>query len=147
MKGSIDATVLIVLLTPMVALLILASFFIAEEGVKSSLYAEVNFNENNYRAATTHSIVMNQTVRKRIGFFQYQDQETQENWNRSISRYAERVLNSQSDIYGFRAVDGEVGIESEVYGEDYRFATYVASPDREMVKARSALGPSTGGSP
>ncbi|MFT4892299.1 MAG: hypothetical protein ACI8Z7_000066 [Candidatus Nanohaloarchaea archaeon] len=139
-KGSIDATVLIVLLTPMVLLLILASFFIAEEGVKSSLYAEVNFNENSFQTATAHSIVMNETVRRKLGFFQYQDEETMEKWNRSVSRYAERVLSSQSNVYGFRAAEGEVEIESETYGQDYRFSTYVASPSREMVTARSALG-------
>lgn len=147
MKGSIDATVLIVLLTPMVLLLILASFFIAEESVKTSLYAEVNFNENSFQAATAHSIVMNETVRRKLGFFQYQDEETKEDWNRSISRYAERVLGSQSNVYSFRAVDGEVEIESERYGEDYRFSTYVASPDREMVEARSAIGATRGGIP
>jgi hypothetical protein len=143
-KGSIDITVLIVAMTPMLLLLIFASLFLAEESVKTSLYADVTFNENSFQAGTAHSIVMNDTVRSRIGFFQYQDEEIRKKWNKSISLYAERVLGAHSEVYGFRAADGEVKIESETYGQDYRFSTYVASPDRDMVRARSALGAYTG---
>lgn len=140
MKGSIDITVLIVAVMPMVLMLIFASTHLAEENVKTSLYAEMTFNENRYQASTAHSIVMNETVRKRTGFFQFQDDETQEEWNRSVSRYAGRVLSAQSEVYGFRAADGGIDIESDVRGQEYRFSTYVASPSREMVRARTDLG-------
>lgn len=140
MKGSIDITVLIVAIVPMVLLLIFASMYIAEEGVKTSLYAEVTFNENQFQTQSAHSIVMNDTVRRKIGFIQYQDQATKEEWNESVSKYAERVLSSHSDVYGFRASQGDIEIESEEFGDSYRFTTYVASPSQDMVRARTDLG-------
>lgn len=145
MKGSIDITVLIAAVGPMILLMIFASFFIAEENVKTSLYADVSFNENRYQAGTAHSIILNDTVRKRIGFFQYQDDDKQKEWNRSVSLYAERVLEPQSEVYSFRAIEGDVEIKSDIYGQDYRFSSYVASPSRDMVKARTGLGASRGG--
>lgn len=140
MKGSIDITVLVVAVVPMVLLLIFASFFIAEEGVKNSLYAEVTFNENSYQAMTAHSIVMNDTVREKIGMFQFQDEQTKEEWNESVTRYAERVLSTQSRVYSFSAADEGIEIESDIEGQDYQFSTYVASPSQEMVRAQTGLG-------
>jgi hypothetical protein len=139
-KGSIDITVLVVAIVPIVLLLIFASFFIAEESVKNSLYAEVTFNENSYQAMTAHSIVMNETVREKVGMFQFQDQETREGWNRSITLYAERVLSTHSRIYSFSAADSDIEIESDRWGQDYQFSTYVASPSQDMVEAETSLG-------
>lgn len=139
MKGSIDITVLIVAIVPMMLLLVFAAFFIAEEGVRTDLNAEVAFDEKSYQVMAAHSALMTNETRRKIGMYEFQDSSTQERWQNELSTHADNVLGSYSDYYEFRALGGDISHRSEKEGSGIIFATYVASPSKEMKRARTAM--------
>lgn len=144
MKGSIDITVLIVGMLSMVLLLILSAYTIAQERVETDLYTEVSFNENLYQAQSAHSQLMDESVRRKVGFYQFQGQETKEEWTADIESKIEGFVGLSPDTYSFRGSDGDLKIGNQRTTGMMRFSTYVASPSREGVMARSAIQMSRG---
>ncbi|PSG98730.1 MAG: hypothetical protein BRC29_01220 [Nanohaloarchaea archaeon SW_7_43_1] len=136
MKGSIDITVLIVAVVPMVLLLILSAYFIAEDNLNAELIGEMRFEESKFQTISVHSQIMDNDTRRKIGLYSVQENQVLKN---DVEERAEDILSSYTDYYRFQAAGDSINVESEADGNRVRFSTYVPSPKQEMVKATTAL--------
>ena len=136
MKGSIDITVLIVAVVPMVLLLILSAYFIAEDNLNAELIGEMRFEESKFQTISVHSQIMDNETQRKIGLYSVQENEVQKN---EVEERAENILSEYTEYYSFQAAGDNIYVESDEDGNRVRFSTYVPSPSQEMVKATTAL--------
>lgn len=135
MKGSIDITVLIVAIVPMVLLLILSAYFIAEDSLNAELIGEMSFEENKFHTISIHSQILDNDTRRKIGLYEVQQKGGQKD---DVEQHAENILSKYTSYYSFEAADEEIKVESEDEGNLARFTTYVPSPTEGMVKVTTA---------
>lgn len=136
MKGSIDITVLIVAVVPMVLLLILSAYFIAEDNLSAELIGEMSSEESKFQTMSVHSQIMDNETQRKIGLYSVQENQVQKN---EVEERAENILSEYTKYYRFQAAGDNIYVESDDDGNRVRFSTYVPSPSQEMVKATTAI--------
>ena len=136
MKGSIDITVLIVAVVPMVLLLILSAYFIAEDNLNAELIGEMSSEESKFQTISVHSQIMDNETQRKIGLYSVQENQVLKN---EVEERAESILSEYTDYYRFQAAGDNIYVESDEDGNRVRFSTYVPSPSQEMVKATTAI--------
>jgi len=135
-KGSIDITVLIVAVVPMVLLLILSAYFIAEDNLSAELIGEMSSEESKFQTMSVHSQIMDNETQRKIGLYSVQENQVQKN---EVEERAENILSEYTKYYRFQAAGDNIYVESDDDGNRVRFSTYVPSPSQEMVKATTAI--------